>query len=363
MARERLFQIADVAAIEAAAVTASEHGLGDYLPGQSLALQAELVDQLPPILRLYVGCAAVLYGDYRHADLIKIHIASGKVSLMRFDDFEHQALPKLMERVKIKLREQEIDFFNYGDEFESPYLYRKSRFINEESDHYPEQVAFEEQLTSLGLLDFSGYGPSFSEFDAKLAELRWSVDGFQLVRSNTLPNIDEQCGANFSYRDLIECGETQAAMEMENSPQQAASFNALCDLAVNLLDPVIDYFGMIELTFGFCSPALARKIPGRIDPKRDQHAAHELNRRGRLVCERLGAAVDFLIEDEDMLEVAQWVAANTPFDRLYFYRKDKPIHLSVGPNHDRAIVRMVASKSARLIPRVTSLSDFLTTIE
>jgi hypothetical protein len=44
------------------------------------------------------------------------------------------------------------------------------------------------------------------------------------------------------------------------------------------LDPVIDWFGMIELTYGFCSPALARQVSGRIDPKRDQHAAHERNR-------------------------------------------------------------------------------------
>ena len=50
-----------------------------------------------------------------------------------------------------------------------------------------------------------------------------------------------------------------------------------------MLDPVIDWFGMIRLTYGFCSPALARAIRARgggpIDPKRDQHAAHEHNRQ------------------------------------------------------------------------------------
>ena len=64
---------------------------------------------------------------------------------------------------------------------------------------------------------------------------------------------------------------------------------------------------LIRLSYGFCSPELARKIPGRIDPKRDQHAGHERNRPGNLVCDRLGAAVDFVVEDEDMLEVAQCV--------------------------------------------------------
>jgi hypothetical protein len=127
-----------------------------------------------------------------------------------------------------------------------------------------------------------------------------------------------------------------------------------------VLDPVIDWFGMISLTYGFCSPELAREIPGRVDPKLDQHTACELNRRGKRVCERLGAAVDFIVEDEDMLEVARWLVTNTPFDRLYFYGPDVPIHVSYGPDNSRQVVRMVAAESSgRLVPRVTSVEAFL----
>ena len=93
-------------------------------------------------------------------------------------------------------------------------------------------------------------------------------------------------------------------------------------------------------------------IPGSIDSKLDQHAAHEKNRLGTTICTRLGAAVDFIVDDEDMLEVAQWLVANTPIDRLYFYGEDRPIHVSYGPNHDRQIVRMIPGKSGRLLPRV-----------
>jgi hypothetical protein len=141
------------------------------------------------------------------------------------------------------------------------------------------------------------------------------------------------------------------------------SYDALLALAENVLDPVIDWFGMIRLTYGFCSPALARAIRGRqggpIDPKRDQHAAHEHNRLGNPVCPRLGAAVDFRVEDEDMLEVARWVAANTPFDRLYLYGADRPIHVSYGPEHSRQIVFMRRGPSGRLVPRVIDLEGFL----
>jgi len=348
-----------VAAIAQACREAAQHGLGWLEEGESLQLHASLVEQLPPLLRIYVGCAAVLYGDIRHADLIKIHIRSGKLSLMRYEGFGDQPLPRLIERVKIKLREQNIDYFAYGEDFEPPFLYRKSRFINEEFPNYPEQVAFEEALEGLGLFDLSGYGPRPGEFLDTLIRNRWSIEGFTLTRALTLPDLDAPCGRYFRFRQLIECGETQARTGLANWPKRPESYNALQDLAVQILDPLIDYFGMIRLTYGFCSPELAREISGHIDPKRDQHAAHELNRRGNPICERRGAAVDFLIEDESLLEVAQWIVAHTPFDRLYFYGDDQPIHVSFGPNRDGQIVRMLADKAGRRIPRVTSREDFL----
>jgi len=347
-----LFQIADLAAIDQACRDAAERGLGWLDPGQSLQLHVYLVEQLPPLLRVYIGCASVLYGDYRNADLVKIHTRSGKLSLMRFDDFEGQALPRMVERTKIKLRQQDIDYFAYGEDYEPPFLYHKSRYLNEEFPNFPEQVAFEQAIDELRLFDWTGYGPAPAAFLAKLARHRWNIDGFAIVRSHTIPDLDVPCGRYLTFRQIIECGETQARTGLANLPRQPESYNALVDLAEYVLDPVIDYFGMIRLTYGFCSSQLAKQIPGRIAQKLDQHAAHEKNCLGMPICSRLGAAVDFIVDDENMLVVAQWLVANTPFDRLYFYAEDRPIHVSYGPNHHRQVVRMTFGKSGRLVPRV-----------
>jgi hypothetical protein len=185
------------------------------------------------------------------------------------------------------------------------------------------------------------------------------VEGFDLVRATSIPDLDDPCGQYLRFRQLVECGETQARTGLANLPKLAESYSALHDLAVQVLDPVIDYFGMIRLTYGFCSPELAREIPGRIDPRRDQHAVQERNRRGHPVCPRLGAAADFMVEDESMLEVAHWVVANTPFDRLYYYGDGQPIHVSFGPESARQVVRMLTGESGRLIPRVTPVEAFL----
>ena len=99
------------------------------MDGHSWIMHRSKVELLPVELRIYVGCGTQLYGDIEEFDLVKIHFTSGKVSLMRYDDWSKE-VPLLVERVKIKLRELDIDFFNYGDEYESTQLLNKPVFLD-----------------------------------------------------------------------------------------------------------------------------------------------------------------------------------------------------------------------------------------
>lgn len=358
-----LLKVLDKKAINAACESAAEYGLGWLNDGHSLQLHTSLVSQLPPVLRTYVHCATSLYGDVTSADLVKIHIRSGKLTLMVFDDFDGKPLPRLIERVKINLMNQRLDFFDYGEDYTPPFLYLKSRYINESCTSYSQQLAFDEALENLPFLDLEGYGPSPEDFVKTLVKYRYQVDGFTLTRSQSIPNMDDPCGENFTYRDLIHCGDTQKRTGLENLPKEPDTYTALLDLAVNLLDPIIDYFGMIKLTYGFCSQALAKEIPRGIAPKLDQHASHEKNRKGNYICDRKGAAVDFLIEDEDMLEVAKWIAMNLTQDRLYFYGPESPIHLSHSASPSKTISlmdRVSVAQTRRRMPVSMTNAQFLT---
>ncbi|UYP32243.1 DNA phosphorothioation-associated putative methyltransferase [Pseudomonas sp. Z8(2022)] len=323
-----LLRAFDKEAINAACNSAAESGLGWLIEGHSLQLHTSLVSHLPSVLRTYVHCATSLYGDVTSADLVKIHIRSSKLTLMEFDDFDGKPLPRMIERVKINLMNQRLDFFDYGETYIPPFLYLKSRYINESCHNYGQQLAFDEELENLRFLDLDGYGPSPEELVKTLAKHRYQVDGFTLARSQSIPNLDDPCGENFTYRDFIHCGDTQQRTNLDNLPKEPNTYTALLDLAVNLLDPIIDYFGMIKLTYGFCSQALAKEIPRGIAPRLDQHASYEKNRKGNYICDRKGAAVDFIIEDEDMLEVTQWIVNNLNFDRLYLYDRSRPVHIS-----------------------------------
>lgn len=180
-AQRLLFSIADPEVISEACQQAAVKDLG-YLDGlHSLQLHSSLATELPPVLRVYLGCATKLYGEVEEVDLIKLHIQSGKVSLMLYDDFESSPVPDLIERVKINLRRQRIDFFEYGEEFPPQPLYLKSRFIYEGFDHYDEQVSFDAKLEGLDLFDFEDHGPPGEVFKGILERNRLRIEGFELL--------------------------------------------------------------------------------------------------------------------------------------------------------------------------------------
>ncbi|OGO79368.1 MAG: hypothetical protein A2Y23_01120 [Clostridiales bacterium GWB2_37_7] len=145
--------------------------MGRMDEGHSLTIHRDYLNDLPAILRVYIGCATQLYGDIENADLIKVHIRSGKVSLMRHDDFEGKPLPLLLERIKIKLREQSIDFFEYSEKFRPHPLYLKSSYIDSDFQNYKKQLNFDKQLNNFAWLDLSGFGPTFEELQKNLFEI------------------------------------------------------------------------------------------------------------------------------------------------------------------------------------------------
>ena len=127
-ARDILFSVGRPEVIQAACVEAQEQiQCGEYTDGHSFTFHKDFLNSLPPVLRIYIGCAIQLYGDIEEMQLIKAHIRSGKVSLMRYKDWEKET-PLLIERIKIKLRDQDIDFFDYVGEYEPTPLLNKDIF-------------------------------------------------------------------------------------------------------------------------------------------------------------------------------------------------------------------------------------------
>ena len=179
--QQLLFSLSDPAVIRAAAQSAEAEGLG-WLDGtHSLQLDARLVERLPPPLRAYVGCAEQLYGNLGDTDVVKIHLQSSKLTLLHYDKYGESPLPRLRERIKINLRNQVIDFFEYGEDVPWQLLFMKSRYMAPDQSGYAKQRRFDTQLQGLKGLDFTKFGPPMGELVQHLQASRLTIEGFKIV--------------------------------------------------------------------------------------------------------------------------------------------------------------------------------------
>ncbi|MDB4789155.1 DNA phosphorothioation-associated putative methyltransferase, partial [Akkermansiaceae bacterium] len=129
-ARGLLFAAGDTMEVEIA-VENLDFGYYDDDEGHFL-FHRSLLDELPAILRVYVGCGALLYGDLSDIDLFKIHITSGKLTLQSYKGFDRLNLPELQTRIKIDLRRLSIRVFE-AEENKTQLLYFKERLLPKDS--------------------------------------------------------------------------------------------------------------------------------------------------------------------------------------------------------------------------------------
>jgi DNA phosphorothioation-associated putative methyltransferase len=113
-AKDILFSAGDSGEVELAV---EELTFGRYdREVMQLTFHRSFLSQLPPILRVYVHCAALRYGNPQQADLIKIHVRSGKLTFLHYRDFDTDPNPILNTRIKINLRTQFVQVFDHSAE-------------------------------------------------------------------------------------------------------------------------------------------------------------------------------------------------------------------------------------------------------
>ncbi|MEC6909208.1 DNA phosphorothioation-associated putative methyltransferase [Photobacterium piscicola] len=186
LATELLFAIADTKLINAQCEKAHKTISASLLNNShSLIFHRDFIDELPLLLRVYVDAALQMYGELDdNIDLIKIHIRSGKLTLTAYDDF-YKSLPFLTERIKIKMAEQDIDFFDYVDESRRPPLLNKHLYLSQHNEIYKKQLSFDKRLGKL--LRYSSLNETMItryEFELKLHSKNKKIQSFKIITSN-----------------------------------------------------------------------------------------------------------------------------------------------------------------------------------
>lgn len=182
LAAELLFAIADTDLIRQQCEKAYSRLPASLLnESHSLILHHSFIDGLPLILRVYVGAGLQMYGELGDGiDLVKIHMTSGKLTLAAYDGFEN-SVPFLVERIKIKMAEQDIDFFDYVDQKRRPPLLNKHLYLPEEHKDYKKQLSFDKRLGKLMEFDPTEETQmARSEFEVLLEKHDKVIKGFTL---------------------------------------------------------------------------------------------------------------------------------------------------------------------------------------
>ncbi len=163
-ARDLLFAAGDPDEIELAC---DDLKVG-WQENDALYIHRSLLDKLPPVLRLYVACATIRYGNPEAADLIKLHKRSGKVTFLTYDDWA-KLLPELNLRIKVNLRTQFVQVFDHGGSGQC--LYFKERFMPADDPQFKRQTRFGAKLRTIGINADATFGPTKSELAEVLNRL------------------------------------------------------------------------------------------------------------------------------------------------------------------------------------------------
>jgi hypothetical protein len=101
--------------------------------------------------------------------------------LTHYDDFE-KSVPYLVERTKIKMADQDIDFFYYPDETLRPPLLNKHLLIESKHEKYEKQKSFDKRLSKLlGIPSTGEINLHRQVFEERLVLAKKQVFGFKLI--------------------------------------------------------------------------------------------------------------------------------------------------------------------------------------
>ena len=126
-ADELLFAAGDTRVVDGAC-TQSKCG---KLTHDALYIHLSGIAEIPPVLRVYEGCARVYIGDVEGATLVKLHRDKPKVSYLAYPDFDKKPHPPLTGALVISLNTFDVHYYDYSGAENPAILHRKETFVPE----------------------------------------------------------------------------------------------------------------------------------------------------------------------------------------------------------------------------------------
>jgi DNA phosphorothioation-associated putative methyltransferase len=106
----------------------SSSPVGKLTP-EALYVHESAVERLPPVLRVFEGCARAYIGRVEGANLMKLNRHEPKISYLSYPDFTDDPHPALAASLSVHLQTFRLKARNYSGYRNPPILHRKETFL------------------------------------------------------------------------------------------------------------------------------------------------------------------------------------------------------------------------------------------
>lgn len=144
-----LFSTGNPAALDEALRTAN---IGK-LTGNARYVHRDFIERLPPILRVFEGCARALVGAVEGANIVKLHRGKPLVSYLAYPSFDTEAHPALHASLVVPLQTSRLEWRSYEAAANPPILHRKEELITSDDPRFERFEKLTKQEERWGLFE------------------------------------------------------------------------------------------------------------------------------------------------------------------------------------------------------------------
>lgn len=148
----------------------------------ALYVHVDAASHLPPLLRLYAACGAMVAGQPPDTTILKLHHDRAGVSFLNYPDFDRNAHPRIAESLTIDLPRLRGTWTDWTQQENRPLLHRKEEFLHPDDPRYDRFCRLTASEVRAGLYsdpDRIGRERGWNEV---LAESQVTIKGHRLVR-------------------------------------------------------------------------------------------------------------------------------------------------------------------------------------
>ena len=155
--------------------------MGKVTPS-AIYVHESALDSLPPLLRLYEGCARRYIGRVEEANLVKLHTSEPMISYLSYPAFETDPHPGLAHSLTVHLQTFRVRERDYRNSRNPPILHRKETFITPDHPHHAKFARLTRLEEAKGLFEDTSRIGTRDGWNQQLRDRGVTLRGYRVVR-------------------------------------------------------------------------------------------------------------------------------------------------------------------------------------